>query len=414
VLRPRLLALALAVLATSCASLARADDAAPPPAPPATVAIAPSGGGAARTLALADLAAQRDVHDATYTLRAADGATSSVTVADGISLTALLAAAGLDADAFTYLEVARPDGTSALVLRDDLGGGEEGPPVVWADAAGVHLLRPSSGGDDANADDLVTFADGSLSLQLRTGDPVQPRIAVSKLRAGPNERIDFSASLAAGTLGAGMEFQWYFDGSGTVFGANVSHRFPRPGTYVVLLNVVRRSGESLGLPDQVRIRVVRPQRDERSGGARGSGESQGGRDGSGGAGSGDGAGGSDAAGGSGAGGSGTGDAAAPAFAPVAPPPAHAPPAAVAPTPRPHPDPAPRAARGTLVSGTLIAAAGVAAAPAGGVQAARAARGAAADGPFHVPVGAWVALGLVLLLALGWALESRHTLPFWQP
>ena len=28
-------------------------------------------------------------------------------------------------------------------MRDDLGGTEEGPPVVWTDEQGVHLLRPS-------------------------------------------------------------------------------------------------------------------------------------------------------------------------------------------------------------------------------------------------------------------------------
>ncbi|MBS1868774.1 MAG: hypothetical protein JSS99_03840, partial [Actinobacteria bacterium] len=84
-------------------------------------------------------------------------------------------------------------------------------------------------------------------------------------------------------------------------------------------------------------------------------------------------------------------------------------------PRPAPTPA-RAPRGALVSGTLLASARPVAAPAAGAQAARAAvvRGAASDGPLHLPVGAWVAIGLLALLALGWALESRHTTPFWQP
>lgn len=415
-LRPLLLVVALLALAAAGAQLARADDAAP--SPPASVTIAPSDGGAARTLALADLAAQQDVHGATYTLRAADGTTSSVTVADGISLTALLTAAGLDADAFSYLEIARPDGSSALVLRDDLGGGEEGPPVVWVDADGVHVLRPSSGEGDANADDLVTSADGTLSMELRTGDPVKPRIAVSTLRARPHERVDFSASLAGGAaLGPGLEYQWYFDGTGTALGANVSHRFPRPDTYLVLLNVVRGSGESIGLPDQVRVRVVRPRPDAQRGDARRSDEAQGGGGGgAGGSGAGGTGGGAGTGDGSGASGTDTSGAGIPSFTPVAPPAAPVPPSAATPmpTPRPHPEPVRHAPRGQLVSGTLIAASSAAAAPASGVRAAQAAGGAAADGPLHVPVGAWVALGLALLLAVGWALESRHTLPFWQP
>ena len=418
-LRPPLLALALAaVLAVCCAPLARADGTAPAGA---GVTIAPSDGGAARPLALADLADRFDVHGGIYTLRAADGATSSVTVPDGISLTALLAAAGLDADPYTYVEIPRPDGTSTLLLADDLGGTDEGPPVVWADDAGVHFLRPSEGEQDVNGGDLLTLPGGALALQLRTGEPLKPRIAASALRARPGQRIDFGASLATGTLGPGMDYQWYFDGSGTVLGANASHRFPRPGTYLVLLNVVRGGGEAIGLPDTVHVRIVRPRRDAPDD-ARRSGEAQGGD----GVGAGGGPGGSGDGVGSGAGGDAPADGAAPStgaapsFEP-APPSSPAPvPSAVVPpspagrSPRPSRD-TPARPRGDLVSGTLLASASAAVAPASGGPVARTAiHGAAADGPLDIPVGAWVAFGLALLLAVGWALESRHTLPFWQP
>jgi hypothetical protein len=400
--RAQPLVLTVGVLVALCAQPARADGGPPPPG--ASVTVAPSGGGAARSLTLAELSARFDVHAAAYTVREADGATSSVAVGDGISLTALLAAAGLDADAFDYIEVAGADGSSAIVLRDDLGGTDEGPPAVWADDAGVHLLRPSKGKDDVNAGDLVTLADRPLAIALKTGEPLVPRIQVAPLRARPHERVDFSASLAAGRLGPGMRYEWYFDGTGIVHGANVSHRFSRPGIYLVLLYVVRGSGETVGATETVRVHVVRAREPRRSD-AHGSDDSRdGGADAI--AGGGGGA-------GSGAVGEGTGGgtpssagSAAPSPAVVPPEPASAPRRAR--TPR-------RAPRGDRVSGTLIASASAALASAGGARAAHAAaRGAASDGPLQLPVGAWVAAGLLALLALGWVLESRHTIPFWQP
>jgi len=404
-----LLALALAVLTAASAQVVHADDAAP--AATASVTIAPSDGGAARTLDLAALADRFDVHDVAYTLRDADGTTTTQVVPDGISLTALLAAAGLDADAFTYMEIPRADGSSAIVLLDDVGGTGEGPPVVWADEQGVRFLRPSGGERDANADDLVTLADGALSIALRAGEPLVPRIQVVPLRARPRERVDFSASLAIGRLGPGMDYQWYFDGTGIARGANVSHRFPRAGVFRVLLNVARGDGTSIGLPDTVDVHVVRPH-ERRSDDAHRSDEVQSG-DGSRSGGSGDGSGGS---GGSGSGTGSTGAAPLTFGPPPSAPQVAAPstPPAPAPTPR-HAPPLPRKPRGDVVSGTLIASAAAAATPAGGTQAARAAvRDATSDGPLHLPIGVWVGAGLVLLLALGWVLESRHTLPFWQP
>ncbi|HEX7291938.1 MAG TPA: PKD domain-containing protein [Conexibacter sp.] len=402
-LRGPLLALSLIVLAAAGAQAARADDGGAAPTP--TVTLAPSDGASARPLALADLVARYDVHGASYTVRAADGTERAIAVADGISLTALLAAAGLDADAFDYIALAKADGSSAIVMRDDLGGTDEGPPVVWSDGGGVHFLRPSSGEGDANDADLVTLADGApLALALKTGEPLVPRIAVSKLRVRPRERVDLSASLVGGApLGPGLDYSWYFDGTGRVRGANVSHRFRRPGTYLVLLNVVRGDGTSIGAPDTVHIRVVRA-RERRADDARGADESHGDGDGTGGA----------AGAGSGAG-SGTGSGAAPPATSATPPAAVSP--AVAPATPPVRDRAParRTPPGELVSGTLLASAGAAAAPLdSGRAASAAARGAAADGPPHVPVGVWIAAGALALLALGWALESRHTIPFWQP
>jgi PKD domain len=404
--RPLLLAVAVAAFAAADAQLARGAEGETPAG--GSVTIVPSDGGAARTLALVDLAAQQDVHDVVYTLRAADGATSPLSVAAGISLEALLRVAGLEQDAFTYVEIARPDGSAALVLRDQLGVGEGGPPVVWSDEQGVHFLRSSTADDDPNAADHIVQAGGGLHVELRTGDPLAARVSASALRARPGEAIDFSASLVAGELSDGMEFQWYFDDGVYATGASVTHRFRQAGRYTVLLNIVR-GGEAVGLPGVVVVQVARPRGDRESDGARRSGERRDGvRAGTGvGDGSGTGAGG---AGGSGGGaGGGTGAGVPPTSAPIAPAP-------VAPPPEP---PARRAAprapepQGELVSGTLLATASGPPPAVGGGDAASARDDAPAD-PLNIPVGVWIAIGLGAIVALGWTLESRHTLPFWQP
>lgn len=408
-----LLAVAIAALATACAQLARADDA----LPPGGVTIAPSASGAeVRSLAAVDIVGLQDVNDAVYTVRAADGTASTATVAAGTSVAALLHAAGLDDDPYTFVEIAGEGGSIALLQRDDIGGTDEGPPVVWSDGRGVHFLRPSKGAQDANAGELVTVADGPLALTLRSGAFVKPQIAVSTLRGRPRQRIEFRASLAAGTLLPGMRYQWYFDGSGTVVGANVSHRFPRAGSWSVLLNVVRGQ-DTVGLPARVDVRVAPPRREQRP---ENGGDSEGddvGRSGGGGAGGGGAGQGTGGAGGGlgGTGAAGTGslpDDLAPTT-PVAPtPPIPSPPRSV--VPRTTHEAAPPRPQGELVSGTLIASTQAVPTFAGDARAGSPSRGAAADGPLQIPVGVWMGIGLVALLALGWTLESRHTLPFWQP
>jgi hypothetical protein len=83
---------------------------------------------------------------------------------------------------------------------------------------------------------------------------------------------------------------------------------------------------------------------------------------------------------------------------------------------PRHQPVPRSSRqpqGTLVSGTLLASASATPLPA--AASARGGQdGTPTDSPLRIPAIAWVAAGLAAILALGWALEARHTPPFWQP
>ncbi len=389
--------------------------------------IQPAGGGDGNPLVLADLAAKLDVHDAAYELRSADGAVQPVTVAAGITLGALLREAGVDLDDFTYLEIPRADGTSVLVLRDQVLAEDAAvQPVVWEDADGLHFLRPPSGEDDVNAEDLVTPVDGALVVRPLTGDPLGVRIDVSRARVRPREVVAFAAVLVAGAR-PGVEFEWYFDdGAAGTSGANVTHRFTRPGTYNVLVNV-SEGGRQLDVYDVATVVVAAPRR-ERGHPRRGSGGGGGGTaggdgsgDGSGtgaggngsgaGSGTGAGAGGDGSGDGSGAGASGNGaGSGSPAGAP--PPPRHREPARRrparrAPTPKP-----PAATTADTVTGTLLASTD--ASPLAALASHRT-TGARAEPkrPLQIPMGVWVAAGVALLVVAGWVVESRTTLPFWQ-
>ena len=390
-LRALVLAGVAAALLVVVAQLAHASD----PPPVAQVTIQPAGGGAPRTLAFADLAAAHDVHGVGYTLRSADGSTRTVTVADGISLAALLRAANVDPAGF-YVEVARPDGTPVFVLHDQVVSELEGQVVLWSDADGLHFLRPSTGSDDVNDGDTFVAPNGTLALGLRTGEPLGVRIDASALRGRPHQPISFRAVLLHGRDAAGVTFEWYFaDGTPQAHDERVVHRFRSAGTYPVQVNVKQR-GRALETHDVRLIHITAaPAKHHHHHAATGG---QGGGAGDGGAG----------AGGGGAipSGSTTGGG--------------------APTTTPHPRshkhrhahhrPAPRAPQqpqGTLVSGTLLASASATPLPA--AASARGGQdGTPSDSPLRIPAIAWVAAGLAAILALGWGLEARHTPPFWQP
>lgn len=344
------------------------------------------------------------MRDARYTVRAADGATSEVTVAAGFSLELLLREAGVDLDAFTYLELSRVDGTSVLVLREQVvaGDGEEPPPVVWVDEQGTHFLRPIAGEDDVNADDVVTPLDGTIAVQLKTGQPFAVRIDASARRVRVREPIRFEVVLVAGERTADMSFDWYFlDGSAKVRGERVTHRFAQSGTYLVQVNVVK-SGRTLEAHDVQPVRVRTAARHDINGGGAGGGASG---VGDGGTGTGD-SGSGDATSGTGGTGAGTtGDGGAPSPSrPSQPPPSMRPPASSTFS----------AGRGELVSGTLLASADAVPLPAGASGPSGRARGATDDQPLRIPVGVWIAAGLAVLLTVGWTLESRHIPTFWQP
>lgn len=248
-----------------------------------------SPGGAERTLSLDALAGQEDVVERGYALRSGTGeATQTVT---GFSPAALLEAAGVDPYSFSYLELQRPAGGSVLLSRDqalDQGAFAEGPPVVYATAAGTGFLRPSTGAGDLNAADSFESPQG-LALVLRRGEPLRVRAQASTVRTRPGRPVVFTAIVDRAGAGEQLTYSWYFDDGHSAEGAGVRHRFARRGSYDVVVGVTTPgddSGASAVVTVQVGPAPAGPDRkgggtDERTsapdhGAATGGGEGEGG------------------------------------------------------------------------------------------------------------------------------------------
>jgi hypothetical protein len=256
-------------------------------------------------------------------------------------------------------------------------------PFVYRDQQGLQLVNPREQG----ATDVVPADAGELTIDVRKGDLM--RIHASKLRVRVGEAVSFSPVLKAGD-GPGITFSWFFeDGGGLVTGRSVRDHFSHPGSHIVTLDA-NGDGPAAGAHAVATVDVAAPAHRHKPGVT-----------GNAGVGTAVGAGTAVRSGTTGGGG-----AAAPRRATGRPGHAVRPPRAVVVTPP----------QGDLVSGTLLDAADSAPLTAGyGASGARAREGATAtDAPLHVPVGVWVAAGLAALLGLGWALESRHAPPFWQP
>ncbi len=215
-------------------------------------------GGAERTLSLDALAGGEDVRDRSYLLRSGEGE-STVTIT-GFSLAALLEAADADPFSFSYLEVQRPAGGSVQLSRHqalDPGAFAEGPPVVYATAAGTGFLRPSTGGEDLNASDSFEAPQG-ITVVLRKGEPLRVRAKATPLRTLPGKLVSFTAVVEQAGAGEQLTFSWYFDdGTARASGAEVAHRFAKRGSYDVVLGVTT-PGNDAGASAVVTIQVGAP------------------------------------------------------------------------------------------------------------------------------------------------------------
>lgn len=247
-IRPLVAALVAATALLALPGSARAD---------AAQVTVVSPGGAQQTLALDALAGQEDVVGGTYALRGPEGeSTQTVT---GFSLAAVLEAAGADPFGFSYLEAQRPAGGAVLLSRHqalDPGAFAEGPPVVYATAAGTGFLRPSAGPDDLNASDSFEAPQG-VTLVLRKGSPLKVRAKASTVRTRPGREVSFSAIVEQAGAGEQLTYSWYFDDGNSAEGAEVSHSFAERGSYDVVVGVTT-PGDSAGTSAVVTVQVGAP------------------------------------------------------------------------------------------------------------------------------------------------------------
>jgi hypothetical protein len=240
--------LAVSAAGTPALEAARAD------APQATIV---SPGGSQQTLSLDALAGSEDVVDRGYVLRASSGESSQVVT--GFSLAVLIEAAGADPFGFSYLEVLRPAGGAVLLSRNqalDPGAFPDGPPVVYASAAGTSFLRPGSGADDLNASDSFEAPQG-VTIALRKGSPLQLRAETSTRRTRPGERVRFSVEVEGAGAGEALAYSWYFDDGASAKGADATHAFSRQGSYDVVVGVTT-PGDSTGSSAVVTVQVGPP------------------------------------------------------------------------------------------------------------------------------------------------------------
>jgi hypothetical protein len=414
-LRPLRALLAVCALLTALAIPAQAqEDAQQPPAgdtpPPATqqVTITPADGRAPRVVAYSAVSDSATTSD--YTLP--DGSKARLTA---VKLETVLAKAGMTTKSFTTLTAVGTDGKTLQISRAQMGEFYD-PPVVYLDDAGaLCLLLPKK---EKNPAELVCATDGRLPLDAGS----DPTLTASPATVEVGQEVWFTVSVPLELEGRAVELEWDFNDDKPVVTTTereLTRTFAKAGVYNVIVNY-RVDGQQygdFGFGPTAAVTVVdksRPSKDRRGrtsgkkdrGADRGGDEETGADDDGttgGGIGGGDGTG--------GAGGATTGGWTAPPTAATTPPPA---PRTDRRAPR-RAQPKPQQPVGETVDGYLLASADMPLPTGGAVRAAdlRPTTVDVRDG-FAVPTGAWVAIGLLGLIVLGWTLESRTTLPYFKP
>jgi PKD repeat protein len=241
-------ALTLTALASPWAASAHAD---------AAQVTVVSPGGAQQTLSLEALGGSEDVVARPFVLRATSG--ESTETISGFSLAKVLDAAGADPYTFNYVEVQRPAGGAVRLSRHqaiDPDAFAEGPPTIYATAAGTGFLRPSTGPEDANATDSFVAPQG-VTLSLRKGQPIAVTAKASPLKTKPGKPVSFEAIVSGTGAGEEVTYSWYFDDGGSATTATATHSFRKPGSYDVVVGITT-PGDPTGSSDVITIQVGEP------------------------------------------------------------------------------------------------------------------------------------------------------------
>lgn len=424
--RPLRLVLAFVALLAAGALPAHAQETPPAGSPPASdpMIVLNVNDQRLRERPWSDFADVRDVRQRTVLLP--DGSTK---VVDGITLRALLEKFVVGTTAYTAVETTSEDGSQMKILATQILQDVGSQVLLYVDEQGVlHLLRPRTD-EDGRPIEVATAVNGALNLSLVAGASLD----ASPRRARVNQLVTFTVTPPPGLDPAAIEYEWNFNNDELPVRnrrTTMSKSFKRSGDYNPIVTLYIGGIAHDDLPPSVEVNIVEapPIRDRsaqepgrRRGDGRG-GRSRGGGEGTGGDGSG--SGGATTGGGTGSGSGGAGTTSPPASAPTAPPApaAPSPPVTPPPAPRPRAEPRPRpraratppAPAGESVTGYLLASAAGVPLAAGGGQSARA-RPAETDGdPLQIPAVAWVLFGIAGVVMLGWALESRTTLPYFKP
>lgn len=198
-------------------------------------------GGRSATVLLDDLFGSVDD---SYTVRGASGRPRKVNVRGGIPLVDVLEAAEIDPYSFGHVRIARPDGGTVVLSRDEIIDPGPLPPVLYTDGEEVRFIRQSAGRGDLNYIDEFALIGAAMTMELRRGAPLQAKIKMSPSNPQPNEEVSFSAEVRNAPEGERLSYRWSFGDGDTSSRPEVTHTFLKRRRYSVVLTVTSSDDEA--------------------------------------------------------------------------------------------------------------------------------------------------------------------------
>lgn len=219
--------------------------------------VPPGGAGPSRTIDLAQL--KPDVPDATYTSVASPGGSPQpVTVTDGYSLPALLAATAPKGGwSFGSAEIVAPSGPPVVLdstqVTSKFAYSTGGPPVVWNGASGIQFLVPSTPTGTTNAGETFPGVGGIVTIQLYSEPPLSVGISPTPEPAVVNKPVQLNSYVYGGSA---SQYQWNLGDGSTSSEADPTHVYTHTGTYEVYL--VANGADAPGASSILRLVVGKP------------------------------------------------------------------------------------------------------------------------------------------------------------
>ncbi|MDQ6804843.1 MAG: PKD domain-containing protein, partial [Actinomycetota bacterium] len=213
------------------------------------------GAGGPQTVDLGQL--KPNVFDHTYTLIAPPlGAPGTVTVTSGYSLPMILKHLTTPSTSFQSVEIPAPQGPTIVLSNAQATSPGAysfgGPPVVWADGAGTHVLVPSTpGGGITGSGETFT---GAITLKLHRGPALA--VGISGRRAIIGKPVQFDSTVGGAPAGP-IVYQWSFGDGALSSQADPSHTYAATATYNVYLQVTG-SEDSVGASSVIHVVVGNP------------------------------------------------------------------------------------------------------------------------------------------------------------